>query len=318
MNAPPKTMRDTLIGRVREAMASDDSLYFLTADLGAPALDALKNDFPRRCINVGIAEQNLIAMAAGLALEGCTVFAYAIAPFVSMRAYEQIRSTVALLSSSRDLNLNIVSLGAGFSYDVSGPTHQCIEDIPLMRLLPGIELFSPSDSATVDAFFDYAVRIKRPKYLRLDGKPLPAIHSDPGQLDFSRGFSMLDAGKDVCLVTTGFATHNGRRVVETLRKEGVPIGHVDFYCPKNFDREGLARVLSGYENVFTIEESFVRRGGMDALVADLLEDFGLPARLKRYGPSEKYIFENGGREYLHRAYGMDEATILDDVRAVLR
>jgi transketolase len=187
-----------------------------------------------------------------------------------------------------------------------------------MRLLPGIELFSPSDSATVDAFFDHALRVKRPKYLRLDGKPLPAIHSGPEQLDFARGFSMLDAGKDVCLVTTGFATHNGRRVAETLRNDGVQIGHVDFYCLKHFDREGLARVLSGYENVFTIEESFIRRGGMDTLVADLIDEFGLPTRLKRYGPSEKYIFENGGREYLHRAYGMDETTILGDVRAVLR
>ena len=106
-------------------MKTDEIIFFVSADFGSPVLDDIRADFPDRFLNVGIAEQNLINVSAGLALEGFTVFAYAIAPFITMRCFEQLRVNLALLSEVRDMNVNLIGVGAGYSYVVSGPTHQC-------------------------------------------------------------------------------------------------------------------------------------------------------------------------------------------------
>jgi transketolase len=118
-------MRDVFIETLTLKMADDDKIFFLSADFGSPALDKLRELYPNRFINVGIAEQNLINVATGLALEGFKVYAYAIAPFVTMRCFEQIRVNLSVLPQVRPVTVNIVGVGAGFSYDMSGPTHHC-------------------------------------------------------------------------------------------------------------------------------------------------------------------------------------------------
>ena len=138
------TMRDVFISALCDRMAGTDSVFFLSADLGAPALDRLRQQHPDRFINVGIAEQSCINTATGLALEGFNAYAYGIAPFISMRCLEQCRVNLALTNVVRPLNLTILSLGCGLSYDISGPSHHCLEDISLLRSLPVIEIYSPS------------------------------------------------------------------------------------------------------------------------------------------------------------------------------
>lgn len=314
MTVAHKTMRDVLIEELTEQMADNHSIYFLTADLGAPALDRMRSSYPKRCINVGIAEQNLIAIATGLALEGRTVYVYGIAPFITMRAYEQIRINLALLSQTRKMNVNIMSLGVGFSYDVSGPTHHCVEDITLMRLLPNIDFFSPSDSFMVKQYVDYSMTVAKPKYLRLDGKPQGQIYHEKGQIDFNAGFTALLSGEKVCLVSTGHMTHKALQVAETLSTEGIRVGVVDLYFLKNYDEDALAAILKNYSHVFTMEESFINKGGLDSLVASIISNRELSVRLKRFGLDDRYIFDNGGRDYIHKAYGMDSATIIEEVR----
>ena len=154
----PIAMRDALLQRIWAAMSDDETLFFTCADFGSPVLDKIRADFPERFVNVGIAEQNLINVSAGLALEGFTVFAYAIAPFITMRCYEQVRVSLALLSEVRPLNVNLIGVGAGYSYVVSGPTHQCYEDITLMRAMPNFRVFSPADHVSAAALFDASLR----------------------------------------------------------------------------------------------------------------------------------------------------------------
>ena len=156
MNPDPtiKTMRDVLIEAIYKKMALDERVFFLSADFGAPALDKLRKDFGDRFINVGIAEQNLVNIATGLALEDCIVYAYAIAPFLTMRAYEQIRLSLSISAQIKPVNVNLIGVGGGLSYDVAGPTHHCLEDISLMRLLPNMTVFSPSDWKLAENFFD--------------------------------------------------------------------------------------------------------------------------------------------------------------------
>ena len=119
-------MRDAFLRRIYEAMNFDKKIFFISADFGSPVLDDIRKDFPKRFINVGVAEQNLINISAGLSLEGYKVFAYAIAPFITMRCFEQLRVNLALLSEVRDINVTLIGVGAGYSYVVSGPTHQCL------------------------------------------------------------------------------------------------------------------------------------------------------------------------------------------------
>lgn len=307
-------MRDALIELLCRRMESDPEVFFVSADFGAPALDRLRADFPRRFVNVGIAEQNALNLATGLALEGFKVFVYGIAPFISMRCYEQARVDLSLLAQTRELNVNIISVGAGMSYDVSGPTHHCLEDVPLFRTLPNFRLFSPSDAYLVERFAEVCLAEPGPKYLRLDGKPAPVIYGPDADLDFGRGFSELAAGSGACLVCTGFMTRVGLEVRRALEARGVDLGVVDVYMLDSADAAALARVLSPYRVVLTLEEGFVGRGGLDSLVHHCLEGAARGPRVFGLGLPHRFFFDNGGREQLHRLAGIDAESV---ERAVL-
>jgi len=305
-----KTMRDAFIERVYERMRENHSIFFLSADLGAPALDRLRRDFKDRFINVGIAEQNLINVATGLALEGYTVYAYAIAPFITMRAYEQIRQNLSISSQIKPINVNLIGLGAGLSYEVSGPSHHCLEDISIMRLMPNFIVFSPSDWKLAKDFVDYSIKVRLPKYLRFDGKPLPLIYGKIDDLILEKGFYELLKGKKVCLVSTGFMTHRALKVAKELQKVGV----IDAFLLKPIDENSLFKALKKYEYIITIEEAFINSGGLDSLISKILRDHQLNIKLKNLGFNDKHIFEVGDRNYLHKLNGLDEKSIIKVIK----
>jgi len=301
-----KTMRDAFIEAVYERMREDHSIFFLSADLGAPALDKLRQDFKDRFINVGIAEQNLINVATGLALENYVVYAYAIAPFITMRAYEQIRQNLSISSQIKPLNVNLIGLGAGLSYGLSGPSHHCLEDISIMRLMPNFTVFSPSDWKLAKDFVDYSIKIKMPKYLRFDGKPLPLIYGKIDDLILEKGFYELLKGKKVCLVSTGFMTHRALKVAKELQNVGV----IDVFLLKPVDENSLFEALKKYEYIITIEEAFINSGGLDSLISKIFRDRQLNVKLRNLGFNDKHVFEVGDRDYLHKLNGLDEESII--------
>lgn len=301
----PKTMRDAFIDGVCEKMRKNHSVFFLSADLGAPALDRLRQDFKDRFINVGIAEQNLINIATGLALEGYTVYAYAIAPFITMRAYEQIRQNLSISSQIKPLNVNLIGVGAGLSYDLSGPSHHCLEDISIMRLMPNFMVFSPSDWKLAKHFVDYSINVKMPKYLRFDGRPLPLIYKKIDNITLEKGFYELLKGKKVCLVSTGFMTHRALKITEELKNVGV----IDVFILKPLNENLLFRTLKKYKYIITIEEGFINNGGLDSLMSKILRDHQSDIKLKNLGFNDKHVFEVGDRNYLHRLNKLDEKSI---------
>jgi transketolase len=301
-------MRDLFIETLCDRMAQEDTIWFLTADLGSPALDRMRREFPDRCLNVGIAEQNLVNVATGLALEGQTVYGYAIAPFISMRAYEQVRVNLAISSQIRPVNVNLIGVGGGVSYQVSGPTHHTLEDLSIMRLLPGMTVFSPSDAALAGAFVDYSLSRPGPKYLRFDGKALPVLYENVTPELLADGFCELVLGNGVCLVATGFMT---QRAVRVARECGC--GAVDLFMLKPFDGEKLYATLSRYRHVITLEEAFINGGGLDCAIATLLTDRRSTITLDRVGFNDRYVFDLGSRDRLHALNGMDDAAIIDRV-----
>lgn len=303
-------MRDIFIEGIYERMNKNKQIFFLSADFGSPALDKLRKDFKDRFINVGIAEQNLINIATGLALEDYTVYAYAIAPFITMRAYEQIRQNLSISSQIKPLNVNLIGVGAGLSYDVSGPSHHCLEDISIMRLLPNFVVFSPSDRKLVEEFVDYSIKIKMPKYLRFDSKPLPLIYANINDLNLENGFYELLKGKKLCLVSTGYMTHTALKAAEEIGNIGV----VDIFILKPFNGNLLFKTLKKYEYIITLEEGFINNGGLDSLISSLLHDYQSAIKLKRLGFKDKYVFDLGDRKYLHKLNNLDEKSIIKIIK----
>lgn len=310
-------MRDALLERIWAEMGRNGDIFFASADFGSPVLDKIRADFPDRFVNVGIAEQNLINISAGLSLEGYTVFAYAIAPFITMRCYEQIRVNLALLAEARDLNVNLIGVGAGYSYVVSGPTHQCYEDITLMRALPNMQVFSPADHVSTAALFERCVAERGPKYLRLDAQVLPVIY-EAGAPDVARGFHVHRRGNKIALIATGYMLHTAFNVAGQLQTAGEDVGVIDLFDLARFDAAALAEALAGYSGIVTMEEGFGGRGGMDALLRGFAARYLPGAKMLCIGVEPAYRFDLGTRLDLHELVGIGPEACLRSIMGFLQ
>lgn len=309
----PLPMRDVFLNRIWQNMEKEKNIFFVSADFGSPVLDKIRRDFPERFVNVGIAEQNLINITAGLALEGYKVFAYAIAPFITMRCYEQIRVSLALLSEVRPMNVNLIGVGAGYSYVVSGPTHQCYEDITLMRALPNFRVLSPSDHITAEALFDHCLEKNGLRYFRFDAQVLPVIYEESPP-DIQKGFSVHRKGEKICFVATGYMLRTALKVADKLQMSGVNVGIIDLFDLTHFTSDALQRELSQYTGIVSLEEGFKGCGGMDSMLFDFIARHNLPLKMRNIGVEGKYRFELGTRQELHERVGIGENVVLKDVK----
>lgn len=316
MSVKPLAMRDALLERIWGEMGRNSDVFLVSADFGSPVLDKIRADYADQFVNVGIAEQNLINISAGLALEGRTVFAYSIAPFITMRCYEQTRVSLALLSNVREMNVNLIGVGAGFSYVVSGPTHQCYEDISLMRAMPNFRILSPADHLTSAALLDVCLSHSGPKYLRLDAQVLPVVHNSAGYQS-SRGFVTLRSGSALCLVATGFMVHTALEVADRLESEGKSVGVIDLIDLTHFDHSAFLKIIENYATIASFEEGFKGRGGMDAMLLDLLNREKPDTSFINFGVEGGYRFELGSRQELHESVSIGPETIYQKLRPIL-
>jgi transketolase len=303
MSLKPLAMRDVFLARILEEMPLNKKIFFVSADFGSPVLDKIRSDFPERFVNVGIAEQNLINVTAGLALEGYTVFAYAIAPFITMRCFEQIRVSLALLSEVREMNVNLIGVGAGYSYVVSGPTHQCYEDITIMRALPNFKIFSPADHISASASFDECINSEGPKYLRFDAQVLPVIYEKETP-NYSLGFHIHKSGKKVCLIATGYMVHTAFKLANELTELDISVGVIDIFDIANFNVHEFIKAIHTYDGIVSMEEGFRGRGGLDALLFEILSRNNMHHKMLNLGVEGGYRFELGSREELHEQAGI--------------
>ena len=317
MSIKPLAMRDAFLDKVWRKMAVDNKIFFTCADFGSPVLDKIRGDFPERFVNVGIAEQNLINVSAGLALEGYTVFAYAIAPFLTMRCYEQIRVSLALMSVVRPMNVNLIGVGAGYSYVVSGPTHQCYEDITLMRALPNFQVLSPADHVTAANFFDECVDTCGPKYLRFDAQVLPVIYENEAP-NTSKGFHVHKRGDEICLVATGYMLHTALKAAVVLAEEGLQVGVIDLFDLARFSVTEFYDTIMPYAGIVSLEEGFRGRGGLDSMLFEFIARREIEAKMLNIGVEGSYHFELGTRTELHEKVGIGPQSVLNNVRAFAR
>jgi transketolase len=296
----PMTMRDAFLTRLYNFAKKDRNVILVDADMGAPALDRFRKELPSQFVNVGIAEQNMIAVAAGLAMEGKKTFTYAIAPFITSRCHEFTKVDVSLMN----LPISLLGCGAGFSYDDSGPTHHTTEDIAIMRAIPKIEILCPSDSNMAAAFAQRCYESQVPVYVRIDRKIQPEINSE--QESFDNGFQELASGEKIAIVATGNMVHSALEVRKRVAKQGVNLGVLDLYRLKPINHK-LIDSLTNYNRVISLEEHLLD-GGLGSILAELIADKEANVRLTRMGLT-RYVYAYGGRENIQRECGIDVDSI---------
>lgn len=305
-------MRDTFIDVIYDAARLNKDIYFLSPDMGAPALDRFRDDLPGQFVHTGISEQHTIDMAAGLTLSGKQVYVFAMAQFITLRCFEQIKCALAIVNQP----VTLIGVGVGLGYDDSGATHHSTEDIACMRAFAGMEVLTPADEASTREIAQLTVRKPALRYIRLDRSPQPPVHGAGFADHLADGFAQLTAGKDGCILASGHMLHRALAVRGVLAGEGVELGVIDLFRIKPVAGDALVRALAGCEQLFTIEEQLLS-GGFGSAVLETLNDAGAARPLKRIGIAEGYYFDNGGRDHLHRLAGIDETTIADNIRGTL-
>lgn len=302
------TQRDVFWNKVYDMAKIDHNIVIVTADMGAPSLDKFRTDLPGQFINVGIAEQNAILIASGLAMMGKRPFVYAIAPFIILRCLEQIRVENCIMN----IPITIVGVGAGFGYEDSGPTHHLIEDIAIVRAMPDIVINSISDNVMAVAVAEMSCSLPTTNYVRLDRLPSNSIY-DQGTV-FNDGISVLRDGDDACIIATGDMVNTAIDVAHKLEKEQLNISVVDVYnIPIN--KSLLLKKAEQAKCVITLEEHFLP-GGLGSAVCEILTDAGILIPVKRIGISvdKGYCYEYGGREEIRKFYGIDTDEVLKQVK----
>jgi transketolase len=307
--AAERLMRDVVVDAVYEAARRDRNVFFLSADLGAAALDRFRAELPGQFVHTGISEQHMIDLAAGLALSGKTVFCYAMASFLTARCYEQLKCALAAMR----LPVTLIAVGVGCGYDDAGPTHYTLEDVACLRALAGIEILSPADAEATAGVVRLALEQPGLRALRLERPALPQVYGGRFAAALPAGLAEVAPGEDVCLVSSGYLLHRALAVRERLQGEGLVPGVVDLFRVKPIDGRALARVLGRYRAVVTVEEQFLP-GGVGSAVLEACADAGLLMPVRRLGLPERYPFENGGRDHLLERAGLG----VDDVAAAVR
>jgi len=295
---PNRDIRDAFFDELYEIAKNDNDVLFLTADMGAFSLERYKRDLPDQYINVGISEQNLVNIATGLALAGKKVFIYGIAPFVTMRCYEQIKVNL----SGMCLPVTIIGAGPGVTYASDGSTHHAILDISIMRPLPEMTIINPSDPIMASAAAHLSYKSKCPVYIRIDKGVFPALY--PSDSDFSDGLSLLKKGLDVLIIATGVMVHEAFKLAELLAKDSIDAGIIDIYRIKPLNEDLLISYFDNKTKLVTLEEHSII-GGLGSAVSEMLTDRCLCISMMRFAMPDKNFELYGDRQWLHKSYGLD-------------
>jgi len=299
-------IRDAFFDELYNIAKNDPQVIFLTADMGAFGLVKFKEDLPKQYINVGIAEQNMVSIAAGLSLGGKKVFIYTIIPFVTGRCYEQINVDLC----SMNLPVTIVGIGPGLTYGSDGPTHHATQDIAIMRALPEITILNPADPISVTAMVNIAYKNSGPTYIRLEKGRIPEIYDKNN--NFSDGLTEFSQGKELTVISTGIMTHNALKVAKELNSRGVSTGVVDLYKVKPLNKKKLFKIIDNSKRLITLEENIIT-GGIGSAISEFLTDNGKIIPLKRIAIPDEHCFKLCDREKLHVFYNLDANGIIKTI-----
>ena len=297
----------TLIGLAEK----NERIFLLTGDLGFSVLEEFKEKFHGRFINAGIAEANMIGVAAGLALTGKLVYVYSIVPFVTLRCLEQIRNDICY----QRLNVRIIGIGGGLSYGTAGGSHYSLEDIAIMRAMPDLAVVAPGDPLETESLIKESINYDGPLYIRLGKGRDPEVHKKIKSFKIGKGI-LIKPGKDIGIISTGNILFNSLKSAELLLESKIDPAVLSMHTVKPIDRIGLARFVKGKKAVFTVEEHDVD-GGLGSAVAEVLSEMPDKINFKRIGvnPPVKIL---GSQDYLRAKLGLDPKGISEKIKGFLK
>lgn len=305
-------MRNMFVKTLLEIARADKNVYIVTGDLGFGVLKPFWDELPDQIINAGIAEQNMTAVAAGLAMQGNTVFTYSIGNFPTLRCIEQIRNDCAYHGA----NVKIVCVGGGFVYGSLGMSHHATEDIAAIRALPDVTVLAPGDLVEAACATRAIYEHEGTCYLRLGRGGERRIHEEINDFKIGKAIKIQE-GKDVAVFSTGAIFDEVKDACDTLAAEGITPTVYTFPTVKPIDREVIAECARTHAAIVTVEEHNLS-GGFGSAVAEVLAELdGTRAHLVRIGLSDRYSSIVGSQKYLRAQYGLDAATICARIREIL-
>ena len=307
-------MRNAFAEEVTRLAPEDPRLVLLSGDIGNKLFDKFKVAGPGRFFNCGVAEANMMGVAAGMALSGLRPVIYTITPFTTTRCYEQIRVDVCYHRAP----VIIVGTGSGLSYAELGPTHHSCEDLAILRVLPGMTVLAPCDSTELRQLLRAALLQDGPVYMRIGKKGEPAVHADPAlPIAIGRAARVRD-GADVCLIGAGTIMGEVVKAAELLAGQGVSARVESFHTVKPLDERCLEEAFRRYPVVAVCEEHS-RLGGLGSAVAEWrCGQRGAMGELLSVAVADEFMHEVGSQEYARRRFEIDAESIARRVSTALR
>ena len=300
-------MRNTFINHLTERAKENDKIVLIVGDLGYSVIEEFQKQFPKRFYNAGISEQNMVSVAAGLALSGKIVFIYGISPFVSLRVLEQLTIDIAAMQ----LSVNVISVGAGFTYSTDGPTHQGLQDVAAISTIPGMTILNSSDPLNTKSFIDIAISELKPNYIRIEKEKLPEFSRDQKlRFDTSAGYSFLrNSNSKTLLISTGITSHYALAASDYFKEsKNLDIDVIDLFRIKPIP-DGLIRELDHFAKVIVLEEAY--RSVIGLSLAQSILETKLKIDFSVLDCGEKYYFKGASREVMSEIAGMSQTKIIE-------
>jgi transketolase len=306
-------MRTAFINTLFELAKRDERIVLITGDLGFSVVHDFMEQLPRQFVNAGVAEQNMTAMAAGMALSGKIVFTYSIANFPTLRCLEHIRNDVCY----HNANVKIVAVGGGFAYGAMGVTHHATEDLGVMRMLPEMVVVAPADPVETRHVTRAIVEHPGPCYFRVGKAGEPIVHNTTIEFRLGKAIQLRD-GDDLTLISTGALLRTVVRVAERLAANGVESRVLSMHTLKPLDTEAVLAAARETRAIVTLEEHSVI-GGLGSAVAEILaEAEGSKVTFKRIGLPSSFSPYNGSQEYLLAQHGLTDESLLKRLEPLLK
>jgi len=307
-------MRKAFVNAISNIMDENEKVLLLIGDIGAYLLKDITAKYPNRVINMGIAEAGMMSAAVGLALEGWIPFVYTITPFVTARAYDQIRAGVGY----HEANVKIVGVGSGLSYSALGGTHHSIEDIAIMRSIPGMTIISPADGPeTAEATIKTANHFG-PVYLRL------MLNVEPLQVNKRKPFKIgesekLFQGKNLTIIATGELVREALEVQNLLIKDDISTNVINMSTIKPIDKKAIEMAMKETSIIFTLEEHNII-GGLGSAVAEVMSESKIKSksRLVRLGIEDSFTNKYGHKHELYEYIGLDSKSLYKRIKKEIK
>lgn len=297
-------MRVALVKTLVELATTDPRIMLLTGDLGYTVLEPFADKFPERFLNVGVAEQNMVGIATGLAEAGYIPFLYSIVTFASLRPYEFIRNGPIL----HQLPVRIAGIGGGFEYGHAGPTHHGLEDVGVMRVQPGITLVAPADHQQARTAIQATWDMPGPVYYRLGKDDRTTIPELEGRFELGRVQTLCE-GKDIVMVAMGPLAGEALAAAKTLAQQGIGCTVVVVACLNPAPVADLVNILSRFRVALTVEAHYIV-GGVGSLVSEVVAESGIRCRVVRCGVRTTPDGVGGSQRYLQGMHGLSSEALV--------